>query len=385
MKKILIYILALTAMSVTASVTIENSLTPKDREPIKFDLEMTIGVEDGDTHEVFGSSIFFVITQNHDICVLDPSGFRVILFDAKGKVLKSFGQKGQGPGEFQAPSEIAIDSQGQLYVFDAMTKKIAVFSKDGEWIENRDLPQGVVAVMNPYLLDSGRFIFTSVKLDQEFQQAYVLGTMDKTIESFRPIISLPSPKMDWSKMGEPSFGAKFLKGHFDAIASGFPTATPLGDGFIAFNSSKYEGVAYDNEHTQKWMMTKEHKPMPYSKEAKYALCEAIYDGIRSSGTIGNVVNEASFNSAFRDADLPEFILPLTSLFPWDKGFGVLTNYKSSTKKGTVQLFDQEGRFIREGVFQGPAGIRVMKDGWLYASGVDEDYVTKIYKYKVNGL
>jgi len=125
--------------------------------------------------------------------------------------------------------------------------------------------------------------------------------------------------------------------------------------------------------------------MPYSKEAKYALCEAIYDGIRSSGTIGNVVNEASFNSAFRDADLPEFILPLTSLFPWDKGFGVLTNYKSSTKKGTVQLFDQEGRFIREGVFQGPAGIRVMKDGWLYASGVDEDYVTKIYKYKVNGL
>jgi hypothetical protein len=44
-------------------------------------------------------------------------------FSADGRLLGEFGQRGNGPGEFQLPHNVAIDQQGRIYVSDRDNEK----------------------------------------------------------------------------------------------------------------------------------------------------------------------------------------------------------------------------------------------------------------------
>src|SRR6059036_3351980 len=43
---------------------------------------------------------------------------RIAKFSADGKFLLDWGRKGQGPGEFDLPHNVAVDAQGLVYVAD---------------------------------------------------------------------------------------------------------------------------------------------------------------------------------------------------------------------------------------------------------------------------
>ena len=45
-----------------------------------------------------------------------------------------------GPGQLQLPHGVAIDSKGRLLVSDSDNKRIAVFDKDGKFVENWAAP-----------------------------------------------------------------------------------------------------------------------------------------------------------------------------------------------------------------------------------------------------
>ena len=49
-----------------------------------------------------------------------------------GKWLKSFGESGDGPGQFNTPHSIAADAQGNIYVADRGNGRIQVFDGDGK-------------------------------------------------------------------------------------------------------------------------------------------------------------------------------------------------------------------------------------------------------------
>jgi len=56
---------------------------------------------------------------------------RVAKFDRDGKFIKSWGQKGAGPGQFANVRSIAVDAQGNVYVADGGNKRIQVFDNNG--------------------------------------------------------------------------------------------------------------------------------------------------------------------------------------------------------------------------------------------------------------
>jgi len=365
--------------------TIENPHLQEQSYDLSFQLINSIGADEGEPYEMFGSSANFSVSKDGDWVILDPSGSRVLVFRSDGTYIREFGKKGQGPGEFQAPSEIAIGPDNHIWVFDAMTKFAALFDMQGNWIENRALPQSVVAVITPWVLDSGALIMTTVKLDEQFQQSYILGTMDGDQENFQPILSKPIPKMDWNKMGEPGFWENFLVSHFNAVANGFPVSVPVGDGFVAFNIDKFEGTCYSASGEKLWQMSQEHKPRPFFEETKRAMCEAVYDGVRTSGPAGNAMNDSVFNAAYKKATLPDFMLPISTVFPWDRGFGVLTNYDAEIHNGIILLYSPDGKLVHGGEYDGPGNIRLIRGKELYASGLDPDDVMTFQRFQVNGL
>ena len=52
-----------------------------------------------------------------------------------GIFVKAWGRKGSGPGEFDAPHSITIDSQGRLFVADRANSRIQIFDQDGTFLD----------------------------------------------------------------------------------------------------------------------------------------------------------------------------------------------------------------------------------------------------------
>jgi DNA-binding beta-propeller fold protein YncE len=59
---------------------------------------------------------------------------RVHHFSADGQLLKSWGEPGSGPGQFNLPHGIAVDKQGRVLVADRENNRIQVFTPDGEFV-----------------------------------------------------------------------------------------------------------------------------------------------------------------------------------------------------------------------------------------------------------
>jgi len=70
---------------------------------------------------------FFVADRGHD---------RIVVVDASGSIADSFGGPGDGPAEFEGPTDVAVDSaRGRVYVADEGNRRLSVFSLDGVFIE----------------------------------------------------------------------------------------------------------------------------------------------------------------------------------------------------------------------------------------------------------
>ncbi len=85
------------------------------------------------------------VAENGDIFIADghfprPStsqqdGDRIMRFTADGKFVAEWGRKGTGPGEFDGPHALAIDSQGRLFVADRSNNRVQIFDKDMQFVD----------------------------------------------------------------------------------------------------------------------------------------------------------------------------------------------------------------------------------------------------------
>jgi sugar lactone lactonase YvrE len=132
---------------------------PNDHVVHKFSPEgkllMTLGKKgitgDNASHDAFDRPNAVTVAPNGDIFVSDGYvNSRVVQFSKDGKFMKIIGGiKGNGPGQLQLPHGVAIDSKGRLLVADSDNKRIAVFDKDGKFIENWAAPcRGNIVIMS---------------------------------------------------------------------------------------------------------------------------------------------------------------------------------------------------------------------------------------------
>jgi len=84
---------------------------------------------------------------------------RILKFSKEGKLLKTWGKLGSGPGEFDQPHSMAMDSKGRLFVGDRNNNRIQIFDQDGKFIaewKQFSRPSGVYIDKNDilYVADS---------------------------------------------------------------------------------------------------------------------------------------------------------------------------------------------------------------------------------------
>jgi DNA-binding beta-propeller fold protein YncE len=85
---------------------------------------------------------------NGDILVGDGYGnARVVRFAADGKYLSQFGERGNGPGQFQLPHNLVIDAAGRIYVTDRDNERVEVFDAHGKYLTEWDHIGGVSSLV----------------------------------------------------------------------------------------------------------------------------------------------------------------------------------------------------------------------------------------------
>jgi DNA-binding beta-propeller fold protein YncE len=127
-------------------VTDVNGKDGKGHQVLKFSNDGTLlmrlgkaGVA-GSGADAFNQPSAVVVAPNGDIFVADghlgdDSNARVVKFSKDGKFIKTWGRKGTGPGEFDGPHCIAMDSRGRLLVCDRSNNRIEIFDQDGNFLE----------------------------------------------------------------------------------------------------------------------------------------------------------------------------------------------------------------------------------------------------------
>jgi sugar lactone lactonase YvrE len=105
---------------------------------------MTLGRRgvSGAGNDVFDAPTEVAVAANGNIYVSDghtgggtaEGNARVIMFDKNGAFLKTWGKKGMGPGEFDVVHTIALDSRGRVFVGDRQNNRVQVFEPDGKFV-----------------------------------------------------------------------------------------------------------------------------------------------------------------------------------------------------------------------------------------------------------
>src|SRR4029077_11957748 len=105
---------------------------------------MTLGQKGaaGTGQDQFDAPTEVAVAVNGDIFVGDGhtgggtaiGNARIMKFDKNGKFLKTWGRKGMGAGEFDVIHTLAFDSRGRLFVGDRQNNRIQIFDQNGKFI-----------------------------------------------------------------------------------------------------------------------------------------------------------------------------------------------------------------------------------------------------------
>jgi DNA-binding beta-propeller fold protein YncE len=80
----------------------------------------------------FSAPTNVAVDKRGNIYVADTWNFRVQILDPDGKFIRMFGAQGDRPGEFIRPKGIAVDSEGHIYVADAEFNNFQILSPEGK-------------------------------------------------------------------------------------------------------------------------------------------------------------------------------------------------------------------------------------------------------------
>jgi hypothetical protein len=94
--------------------------------------DMTIGKAEGQEHELFGRVLDVGVDSQGSIYVLDHVPVRVRVYDDHGRYLWSISQAGEGPGDLNHPSALALVKDDTLLVADRIG--VSVFAPNGEYV-----------------------------------------------------------------------------------------------------------------------------------------------------------------------------------------------------------------------------------------------------------
>lgn len=132
-----------------------------------FDAEGNALMSLGGPNEMRNPTDVALDEARHRLYVADSVGQRILVYDSEtGQQIAKFGKRGPGDGQFNFPSFVAVDAQGNIYVSDTLNFRVQIFDpeyrfvqyfgKQGNHFGQFSRPKGIAfdSYQNLYVVDS---------------------------------------------------------------------------------------------------------------------------------------------------------------------------------------------------------------------------------------
>ncbi len=296
--------------------------------------DLVIGKAGGDENYVFSALRSVQVDNEENIFVLDRKDGKIKAFDKEGKHLRTFGKKGQGPGEFQVPTRMYMTRGGKLAIFDNGNKRIAEYSLTGECLNE---------------ISTAKWDFLQVRVDS---RSHIYA--DSLIFSEKGV-SEKLLKFD-SKL---NLSASIAEVHSDIA---LPRLNPMADRFVydisnednliwAF-TTKYEIQVLNSEGKTIRKIIKDYDPIKITEKDKK---EIINERYGKSGAPQGIILE-----------FPAYYSPINTIVADDRGrIYVRTNEKDEKGNYLIDVFDSGGVGLTRFSLPNEDSLFVVKKDKLY--------------------
>lgn len=172
-----------TAVAVDSLNSIVYVMDTANHRLIKFDLQGNLtgylGARGTDNGQ-FNYPTDVDVDDQGNVYVLDSLNARVQVFDVTGKFLRMFGERGTAEGSFEIPKNLAVGNVDQVYVTDALAHKMVVFSSQGELL----LRIGGKSVAKKGIAPGGFYLPRGVDVDVS-GGIWVADTLNRVVHNFQ--------------------------------------------------------------------------------------------------------------------------------------------------------------------------------------------------------
>ena len=238
----------------------------------------------------------------------------ILKFDGSGEFIKSFGNKGQGPGEIQNPEYQKINIRDEISVFDFISKKLLLFDDNGDLIHEFK-PEAKISSTRLLLpLTNGNYLYRKVETVGDTWN-YVLLLIDSNFKEIAELGRISTANI---------LRASQIKYPFPVLTWGISNR----DVFVGVEGRGYDIHVYDFEGTLIRKIRKEYMPVPFSEESRRHAVKRWEDiGYQSE-----------------EVETPKSNPPFQHLFADDIGRLYVATFEPGYNKGEfmIDVFDTEG-------------------------------------------
>lgn len=148
--------------------------------------DLCIGKSSDDINSMFSLIGGVMVDIDEDIIVIDEREMIIKVFDKTGKHLRTFGKRGQGPGEFSSAYRIGLKGGKDIVILDNGNNRLYYYSKEGECL--KQTPLGKYTSISRAKPDSRGYIYADtitvegdvgieeiIKFDSEFNKIEALA------------------------------------------------------------------------------------------------------------------------------------------------------------------------------------------------------------------
>ena len=292
--------------------------------------------------------------------VLDAKECLIKSFDAKAKFLRSFGKKGQGPGEFNGPISLTITPANELLVEDGSNRRLSYFTLDGKPLRQQSTAQGMGMGLAGLMMDpQGRIAARSLTFEGG-KIGFEIKVYDKDLK----------PGKSLAKIELASLGQLKMDPLTNMPAMNF---APDARGNVYVGSSKgYLIRAFDFDGRLRRTIEREYVPIRVKKEDQAEILKML----------GKMPATGGFN--LKDMIIIPEVFPAYSAFIAHPDGRLLVRTSremgKKDKEKTYDVFDPDGRYVSN--FSSAADFILWQGDKLYGTEQNEDGFTilKCFRY-----
>ncbi len=314
--------------------------------------DLVLGVLDHPAEQAFSSLISAPVDEFGTIYILDSRADRISAFREDGEFIRSFGRRGEGPGEFGFPYRLAVRG-GSLVVYDQELQRLSRFEETGRFVRSGPVPFSIFAPPSLAILP-----------DQSVVLAGSTGVNG-------PVIHLFSPELVHIR----SFGTlPHIRDPETHLHLGTGSVHADEEGGIWFSpTTAYEIRKYAIDGTLERVITREHSfdyhPRPYwvREDIGGGRTQVGPDTNRTMGVRVQLDDRGRIWLFTRNTPDGEMVIDV-----FDPSGRFLQSHNFPLREGAVTSLDPEGDFYRTSTVDGVPRLHRFRSQVRSSTGVGSE-------------